>query len=464
MKKFIALLFCAVALLGGVYGNSSYAAGKSWPKGPSGVSAEGAVVMDLKSGMILYDKNMDEKKYPASITKIMTTLLALENSSLSETITYSRSATLGLEYGASNMGLQPGEKLSMEDSLYGVMLPSANEACLGIAEHISGSVEGFANMMNEKAASLGCTGTHFSNPNGLWEKNHYTTPHDMALIMRAAMQNSTFRTICYTKFYTVGKTNKSKKERPLVNHHAMVNPINYPKYGYDYCIGGKTGYTSKSGATLVTCAKKDDMELVCVVMNTKSAVQGEPNIYTDTIKLFNYCFEKFSQNTVSSTSSGQLETMMFTRFSPFYSSEGGGLEIDGGGSVILPKGVSINEAQKTVEYYDQPQVVNGKNVIGKLTYTYNGKEAGGGNILYSRNASQSLSDSINMDEWFEEAVEKANTPAFPWKIIVLLLVIAALIAASATFVIYRTREHQAKSRRRHHYRKLKNRDKPFYRQ
>ena len=106
----------------------------------------------------------------------------------------------------------------------------------------------------------------------------------------------------------------------------------------------------------------------------------------------------------------------------------------------------------------------GKNVIGKLTYTYNGKEAGGGNILYSRNASQSLSDSINMDEWFEEAVEKANTPAFPWKIIVLLLVIAALIAASATFVIYRAREHQAKSRRRHHYRKLKNRDKPFYRQ
>ncbi|MBP3702623.1 MAG: D-alanyl-D-alanine carboxypeptidase [Lachnospiraceae bacterium] len=463
MKKIVIWLLCAVVLFYGAGSSTSYAANKSWPKGPSGISAEGAVVMDLKSGMILYEKNMNDRKYPASITKIMTTYLALENSSLSETVTYSSSATLGLEAGASNMGLQPGEKISMEDSLYGAMLPSANEACLGIAEHIAGNVKNFAKMMNNKAASLGCTGTHFANPNGLWQKNHYTTPHDMALIMRAAMKNSTFRTICSTKQHTVEKTNKSKKERIMLNHHAMVNPINYPKYGYEYAVCGKTGYTSKSGATLVTCAKKDDMELVCVVMKTKSAVQGEPNIYTDTIKLFNYCFEKFSQNNLTGQPElQQVRNLMFTNFSPFFMTSEAGIELDGGGSVILPKGVTLAEAQKSVQYYEQPQRVNGKDVIGKLTYTYEGKEAGGGNILYSRDTSQSLSDSINMDEWFEEAVEKANTPAFPWKVVLLLLLIAALIAGSATFVVYRAREYQSKTRRRRSYRRLKSKDKPFY--
>ena len=123
----------------------------------------------------------------------------------------------------------------------------------------------------------------------------------------------------------------------MLNHHAMVNPINYPKYGYEYAVCGKTGYTSKSGATLVTCAKKDDMELVCIVMKTKSAVQGEPNIYTDTIKLFNYCFEKFSQNNLTGQPElQQVRNLMFTNFSPFFMTSEAGIELDGGGSVILP--------------------------------------------------------------------------------------------------------------------------------
>ena len=464
MKKLVVCLMAAAMLLSGLsYSSEAKAATKEWPSGPSNVSAAGAVVMDMKSGMILYEKNMDKKRYPASITKIMTALLALENSSMSETVTYSSEATLGLEFGASNMGLQPGEKITMEQSLYGVMLPSANEACLGVAEHISGSVKNFVNMMNTKAASLGCTGTHFANPNGLWKKNHYTTPHDMALIMRAAMQNSTFRTLCSTKQYEINKTNKTKTKRILVNHHAMLYPINYPQYGYDYCLGGKTGYTYKSGATLVTAAKKGDMELICVVMKTKSAVQGEPNIYTDTIKLFNYCFEKFSQYNLGGDTTSQLsEDVMFTRFSPFYASSTSGLEIDGGGSVILPKGVTLDQAEKKVEYNQQPQLINGKNVIGKLTYTYNGKEAGGGNIFYSRNENQALSDSINMDEWFEDAVEKANTPAFPWKTVVLLIILAAAIAAVITLVVYRAREHQIKVRGRRHYRRVHKKDKQFY--
>ena len=462
MKKFVTSLLMIGMIAAMLSPVNTVKAAKSWPNGPS-VSAEGAVVMDLKSGMVLYEKNMNERKYPASITKIMTTLLALENSSLSETVTYSAEATLGLEYGASNMSLQPGEKISMEQSLYGVMLQSANEACLGVAEHISGSVKKFCKLMNERAASLGCKGTHFSNPNGLWLKNHYTTPYDMALITRAAMQNPMFRSLCTTKIYEIPKTNKTKDKRVLVNHHAMVYPVNYPKYGYDYCIGGKTGYTYKSGATLVTCAKKGDMELVCVVMKTNSAVQGEPNIYTDTIKLFNYCFEKFSQHNIEDTStSGEIEDNMFTRFSPFYSSSSAGLEISGGGSVILPKGVNLADAQKTVTYYDQPQMVDGKTVIGNLSYTYEGREAGGGEIVFHRDTSQTLNDSIDMNEWFEEAVEEANTPTFPWQMMLTLVILAAIVAAIATFIVYRAREHQTKNRGRRHYLRTRGKDKQFY--
>lgn len=148
--------------------------------------------MDVQSGAILYEKNIDKREYPASITKVMTALVAIENSSLSETVTYSRNAVTNLESGASNIEIQPGEKLSMEDSLYAILLMSANEACNGVAEHVAGSIDNFVAMMNQKAKELGCTGTHFANANGLWMSNHYTTAHDMALISQEAYKNPTF--------------------------------------------------------------------------------------------------------------------------------------------------------------------------------------------------------------------------------------------------------------------------------
>lgn len=462
MKKILTGIVILAMTVSSIIVNPTKAEAKNWPKGPSGVSAEGAIVMDMKSGMILYEKNMDEQRYPASITKIMTTLVALENSSLTETVKYSSNAVLNLESGASNMGLKPGEKITMEQSLYGVMLPSANEACLGVAEHVSGSVRNFVKLMNDKAASLGCKGTHFNNPNGLWEENHYTTPHDMALIMRAAMQNPMFRTICSTKVYEIPKTNKTKQKRYLLNHHAMINSSSYPQYSYEYCIGGKTGYTSKSQATLVTAAKKGDMELVCVVMKTQSAPQGEPNIYTDTIKLFNYCFENFAQHTLNNeTETSEVRKSMFTNFSPFYANEG--ISIEGGGSVILPKGASFKNARKSIEYFDKPQMINGKKSVGKLVYTYSGKEVGGGYILYNRDTSVALTDSIDMNEWFKDAVEKANTPSFPWKMVIIILIVVAFVSAGITFIIYRLRTAQVRNRARKHYRRSNRGGNSYYR-
>ena len=191
-------------------------------KKPS-IAAVGGIVMDVQSGTVLYEKNINERLYPASITKIMTTLVALENSSLDEEVTFSQNAVQLIEgQGASNIEIVPGEKLSMKDSLYAIMLMSANEVCNGVAEHVAGTIKKFTKMMNKKAKELGCTGTHFNNTNGLWEENHYTTVHDMALISRAAYQNETFAEITGTKWYKLPKTNKRKAGYTLHNHVAAA--------------------------------------------------------------------------------------------------------------------------------------------------------------------------------------------------------------------------------------------------
>jgi D-alanyl-D-alanine carboxypeptidase len=457
MKKAVAVILIFVTVILGIAPAQAKAEVKPWPKGPEGVSAAGAVVMDLKSGMVLYNKNMNTKRYPASITKIMTTLLGIENSSLSETVTYKDTDVLNLESGASNAGIQVGEKLTMEQSLYCVMIQSANEACNGVASHISGSVSNFVKAMNAKAAAIGCKNTHFNNPNGLWMKNHYTTPYDMALITREAMKNPEFRKICGTKRYDVQPTNKTKEVRNLANHHEMIFPDSYPQYGYDYCIGGKTGYTFKCQATLVTCAKKGDMELVCVVMKTKSGAQGEPNVYTDTIKLLNYCFEKYSQYSLNDTSNNAVkEEDLFTNFSPFFDSQdNAGIKLDGNGSVFLPKGVSLDQATKKVDFYDAPVQKSTGKIIGRVSYSYNNQDAGGADIIYGEPKPTVLRDSIDMKEWVEDAVEEANKPAFPIKTVLILLLLAAIIAAGGTFGIFRVQVYREKTRGSKHYKRVR---------
>ncbi|HIS25550.1 MAG TPA: D-alanyl-D-alanine carboxypeptidase [Candidatus Pullilachnospira intestinigallinarum] len=264
---------------------------EGWPQGPA-VWAESAVVMDIDSGTILYSKNMDAVKYPASITKIMTTLLAIENSSLNERVTFSENAIYGIERDSSHIGIRVGEILSMEECLYGMMLESANEVCLAVAEHISGSVDAFVDLMNERAAQLGCTNTHFTNPNGLPDENHYTTAHDMALIAQAAYRLPLFRQICQTQTYVIPKTNMCGEQRWLNNHHKML-PDGI--YAYEGCTGGKTGFTQAALNTLVTFAERDGRRLVCVSLRTNGA-----QIYADTASMLDYGFQNFQNVTLFS--------------------------------------------------------------------------------------------------------------------------------------------------------------------
>ena len=256
----------------------------NWPQGPA-IYAESGILVDLDTQEILYSKNIDKQLYPASITKVMTTLVAIESSSPEEPVTFSQHALDSIEWDSSNIGCRLNETLTMEQCWYVMMLNSANEVCCGVAEHISGSIEAFVEKMNQKAAELGCTNTHFSNPNGLPDETHYTTAHDMALIANAAYQNETFRQIFSTRQYEIPPTPQYTETRYLYNHHKMMQPDT--EYYYEGCLGGKTGYTETALNTLVTIASRNGKNLLCVTMRT----QGR-QVYTDTASLFDYGFSQ----------------------------------------------------------------------------------------------------------------------------------------------------------------------------
>ena len=229
------------------------AAAPQWPSDVS-IQADAGIVMDSDTGTVLYGKNMDQPYYPASITKILTALIVLEQCDLNEMVTFSHDDVYNVEAGSSSAGIVEGDVLTVRDCLYALMLASANESANALACHVSGSREAFAQLMNEKAQSLGCTGSHFNNPSGLNDENHYTTAHDMALIASAAIQNPEFLTINGTRSYQLAPTKRTPEGGYVANHHKMLNK-NEAVY-YPGAFAGKTGYTSLAGNTLVTCAKK----------------------------------------------------------------------------------------------------------------------------------------------------------------------------------------------------------------
>lgn len=258
-----------------------------WPKGP-GIEAQAAILMDVNTEAVLYSKNANTKLYPASITKILTTLLACENLSADEEITVSKNASASVTAGDSSIYAAPGEKFTRDQALMAVMLQSANEMSVAVAEQVSGSVKKFTELMNWRAKLFGCKNTHFNNPNGLPDENHYTTAADMALIAKSAWMNPLYRRFCTKRYYAIKPTNKFTETRQLLNHHKMMKN---GEYYYEGVLGGKTGYTNASGNTLVTYCKRGNTTLVAVILNSTSAA----NAYSDTASLFNYGFENFEK-------------------------------------------------------------------------------------------------------------------------------------------------------------------------
>ena len=245
------------------------------------ISAQGAILYDVTHDNFIFEKNADKQFPPASITKVLTALLVLEHAKLTDTVTYSKTAVTNLESGAVTLQLQEGDKVSVKDSLYGLMLKSANEVANGLAEHVGGSLNGFSSMMNAKAKELGCTNSNFVNPNGLNHSEHYTTARDMAKITAEAFKNETFREIISTASYKFPET-KAAKARTISMGHKMIYKSNAAYYSG--ILGGKTGYTSKAGNTLVTCVERDGVRMVAVILKSNGTH------YTDTKALFDYGF------------------------------------------------------------------------------------------------------------------------------------------------------------------------------
>lgn len=276
MKKLTAFLIAAFILSSNL---TVFAA-------PPQVAGPTAILIDSDSGRVLYEKNADAKMYPASTTKVMTGLLASEYKDLDEKITASPNV-VNIERGSSQIYINPGEILTMRQLLYALMLPSANDAAIAIAEHIGGSVDNFATIMNERAKSLGAVNTHFANPNGLHDDNHYTTARDLAIIAREGMKNLIFREVVNTNRYVIPATNKQVERDYLTNGNKLISKVNN-KYKYEYAIGIKTGYTVKAQHCLVGGAKKDNLELITVVLG-----DSKDFMYPDSIALFEYGFANY---------------------------------------------------------------------------------------------------------------------------------------------------------------------------
>ena len=385
IHRFAALLLAAL-LITGVFGAAPVRAAvdDAWLAMPE-ISAETAMVIEQTTGCVLYEKNATQKMYPASLTKIMTALIVLDRCQLNEEVTFSHDAVFKT-YGSS-AGIKEGEILTVEQCLYVMMLVSANEVAYALAEHVSGygKIDEFAALMNLYAAELGCVNTHFHNPHGLPDEEHWTCAHDLALIAQAAMRNELYRKITYTQVYILPATNLTEEERHCSNHHQMRYAYRLPKFKYEFCIGGKTGYTDDAGYTLVTSARKDGLELVCVVMNAGSPYSKEMNQYTDTMELFDTCFKNFTMTDPAASDLISLNHLpTFGRFNTLFSSFYNPLKSVGGGEIVMPRGVDPSLVETTllpVPYSEQTG--DGSRIVATVEYRLGDHLLGTGEVLFT---------------------------------------------------------------------------------
>ncbi len=407
-------------------------------------NAEAALLISPDSGMVLYEKNADERRYPASTTKIMTALLVLENvADLNETVTAQASDFETLEADSSSAGIKEGETVTVEDLLYGLMLPSGNEAAYMLARHVAGSYEAFVDMMNKRAEELGCTGTHFVNPCGLHDDNHYTTARDLYKIAYAAMQDETFADIADTVQWNMSKTNMQEERKVLTTNQLIFS--SYQPWAYAYCKGIKTGNTSQAGNCFVGYAEYGDAKLYSVVMGCDSSSLEYSNIpasFTDTKALFEWGFESFTSKTLAR----QGDTVGFVNVR---------LSTDTDQLVLTVKNdlVSLLPADLDVEDLGEPQItapesvnapIKAGDVIGSATYSYNGTTYGTVELVALSDVERStvLYYADLLSNFFQSTVFKVI-------LIVLAVFVVLYILFNLTFGGMRRRNQRKKMRTRY---------------
>ncbi len=394
-KRVIAASLAVIFLAAAAYMPAAQVeAEESWPSGIS-VDVGAAIVMEVETGTVLYEYNADESFYPASITKVLTALLALENCDLSEIVTFSEDAVYKNEGDTSHIAREVDEEMTLENCLYGMMLESANECAWAIGEHVGGSMEAFVEMMNAKVEELGGTGTHFNNPNGLPDEDHYVTARTMALIACEAIAIPKFKEIISTLSYTIPADNK-KEAYTLRQSHRMISNAKGSEYLYEYAIGGKTGYTVAAGSTLVTFAEKDGMTIVCVILSSKSPAQ-----YTTTADLFDYCFENFGVYNVSENL--DLGTLSDQDAAGVLSSKLDLVYVDEDAIIVLPTTASYSDATMSISPADDDS-----DAVAVVEYTYDGRVVGTANIYYASLEEETVYEFQNNTAEIQEEQEEVQ--------------------------------------------------------
>lgn len=365
--------------------------------------------MDIDSGAVLYGKQIDEKRYPASITKLLTVLVALENANLTDKITFTDECLNFLEWDDANIGMRVGEEITLEEALYGVLLASANEVSYAVAKNVGENLgigyDGFIELMNERAQELGCKNSHWVNANGLHDENHYTTAYDMALIASAVYQKEDFQRIEQTLEYKLGKTNLVEEERILDQNHKMLWPENY--YYYPYAKAGKTGYTDQSKTTLVTMADNGNMRLAAVVLGDYGV-----DAYEDTRNMFEYGFGNFRKVMLSEQSKSEdIESFA-----------------DSNAYIVLPEAVDFTNVDCEIQLSDSD--VNNAD-MATAVYTYQGNIIGKAEVKVSDvyKAKQSAAVTEKKDSKKSTQTGAAKDEEISWKGYLPLIVMGGITVA-----------------------------------
>ena len=406
----------------------------SWPDAPE-VNSSSCILVDADTGSILFERNSHEKCYPASTTKILTGLLTIENCNMDDVVTFSQAAATSINiYEDANLGCKVGEQFTVNQLLHGLLLYSANEMAYALGEHVAGSIDAFVDMMNAKAKELGALNTHFANASGLYNTNHYTTAYDMAMIARGCYNNAT------ADAYVSPATNMSA-QRTIRHRHKMLKGRSYY---YEYCKGGKTGYTDESQNTLVTFAEKDGMRLICVVFKEAT----DDLRYTDTKTLFDWGFSNFQKSTTTGSQLGA----MFSNDNYYNSAVFSTLSLNFGlnaSFITIPNKSSLSNVTMTVD--DNYDMTNENGVMTThLKFLYNNNTVG----TTTLNISAAGTDTGSLLPYVSADVSSSYKPKTCIKINIWVVV---GIGAVILFIIYIIEERARRKRQRRHYNRRRRR-------
>ena len=388
---------------------------KEWPQGP-GIYGDAGIVMDAETGAVLYGKNIDQQEYPASITKLLTALLAFEYCDMTEDVVITAESLTCLGDGYASIGLKEGNVISMEQALYAMLLASSNEVAYAVGETVAKTqgedYQWFIDEMNRKVEELGGTNSHFVNTNGVHEEDHYTCARDMALIAKELFDYPEFFTICQTSNYTI-PASATTEEHIFQQKHEMLVP-GYSDY-YEYAVGGKTGYTTEANNTLVTMADNGEMKLVCVTLKVFPG-----HVYSDTKALLDYGFSNFQHMAIDVEGSQGIEKILDTA------------------SVTIPSGFELSSLKSDLEQ------VTGGNSTAILSYTYEDNPVGRLQVQVDKGASFEEAGAQEEEEASDSGVGKVLLVGA----VVIVLILGILLLFTAWCRRQRRRRRRGRRRRR----------------